>query len=167
MPTFQANFLQTIALFVSSIPPRRVNRPFVRLSPSECEFRSDSLVDLFVWTECKSSSKNRLHRRTNIRTISDDEVASDDLSVQTICSSSSVKTATVAAGSITSRCSRKEPALLLQGGNKDRTCSRERRKSSLLWQARPRKKRGVVKSSIACVDGEIGSRGRQSFGGVP
>ena len=56
-----------------------------------------TLVDLFIWTD-KSSSKNRLHRRTNRRTNSDDKVVkklvrpvftSDDLSVQTICSSSS------------------------------------------------------------------------------
>ena len=38
---FQANFPQTMAPFANSIPPRRLNRPFVRLSPSECEFRSD------------------------------------------------------------------------------------------------------------------------------
>ena len=38
---FQANFSQTMAPFANTIPPRRVNRPFVRLSPSEREFRSD------------------------------------------------------------------------------------------------------------------------------
>ena len=38
---FQANFPQTMSPFANTIPPRRVNRPFVRLSPSECEFRSD------------------------------------------------------------------------------------------------------------------------------
>ena len=60
-----------------------------------------TLVDLFVWPG-KSFSKNHLHRRTNRRTNSDDSVVrkfvrpgftSVDLSVQTICSSSSVKTA--------------------------------------------------------------------------
>ena len=38
---FQANFPQIMAPFAYSISPRRLNRPFVRLSPSECEFRSD------------------------------------------------------------------------------------------------------------------------------
>ena len=38
---FQANFPQISTLFASSILPRRANRPFVHLSPSECEFRLD------------------------------------------------------------------------------------------------------------------------------
>ena len=38
---FQANFLQSMASFANSIPPRWANRAFVRLSPSECEFKAD------------------------------------------------------------------------------------------------------------------------------
>ena len=77
---FDANFPQTIALFASFIPPRRANRPFIRLSPYECEFRLDfgGLVRLDGLG--KSSSKNRLHRRTNR-----DENLFVPFSHQTIC----------------------------------------------------------------------------------
>ena len=51
---FQVNFPQTIAPFACSIPPRRANLPFVRLNPSECEFRRT------VWSTCSSGRTNRL-----------------------------------------------------------------------------------------------------------
>ena len=59
-PNFQANFPQTMAPFASSFSPRRANRPFVRLSPSECEFRSyfGRLVRLDGQIVFKKSSEN-------------------------------------------------------------------------------------------------------------
>ena len=95
-----------MAPFASSFSPRRANRPFVRQSPSECEFRSDygRLVRLDGQIVIqKIVSTGRTNRRTNsddkvvwkfVRPVftSDDLSVWDDLSVQTICSSSSVKT---------------------------------------------------------------------------
>ena len=51
----EANLPQNILLFASSIPPRRKNRPFVRLSPSECEFRSDKFRRTNSFRSTKSS----------------------------------------------------------------------------------------------------------------
>ena len=68
---FVAIFPQNIALFASSIPPRRANRQFVRLSPSECEFRSDfgQLVRLDGQIVFKKSSSqtDKFRRRLKIR----------------------------------------------------------------------------------------------------
>ena len=83
-----------IALFASSIPPRRANRQFVCLNPSECEFRSDfgRLVRLdgqIVFTDGQIQT-TKLSENLFVR-----------FSHQTICpstafwSSSSVKTANV------------------------------------------------------------------------
>ena len=81
-------FTETIAPFASSIPPWRANRHFVRLSPSECEFRSDlgRLVRLdgqLVFTDGQTDDDEVVRRF--VRPV----FSSDDLSVRTICSSSS------------------------------------------------------------------------------
>ena len=66
---FQANFPQTMAPFASSIPPRQANRPFVRLSPSECEFRQDfgQLVRLDGQIVFKKSSSQTVKQTDKFR----------------------------------------------------------------------------------------------------
>ena len=100
--TFQENFLKFITSFDSSIPTQQANYPFVRLNVN----LGRTLDDLFLWMN-KSSSKNRLHRRTNRRTTTQTTKSSENLFApfshqmvclsETICSSStcSVKTAIV------------------------------------------------------------------------
>ena len=101
-----------MAPFASSFSPRRANRPFFRLSPSECEFRSDfgRLVRLDGQIVFKKSSSQTDKQTDKFRRLSRLKICSsrfhirrfvrlrrfvrpDDLFVQTICSSSSVKTA--------------------------------------------------------------------------
>ena len=90
-----------IAPFASSIPLRWANRPFVRPSPSECEFRSDfgRLVQLDGQIVLKKIVFTDRQTDRQIQTMKSSEkfvrpvFTSDDLSIQMICSSSSVKMA--------------------------------------------------------------------------